>query len=128
MQNILSIALGGIAGALCRYFLAGAINNATGAGFPWGTMIINLTGSFIIGVLAEVFDILIVPSFARPLLMIGFLGAYTTFSTFSLETVKLFQDGEIRYAVLNILISNIGGILLVITGIVSARLLLNLFK
>ena len=128
MQNILFIACGGAVGAVCRYLLAGAINNAAGAGFPWGTMFVNLTGSFVIGLLAEVFDILIMPSFARPLILIGFLGAYTTFSTFTLETFKLLQDGEIRFAVINMLISNISGIAFVIVGIISARLLLNLFK
>jgi len=125
MQQILYIAAGGSLGAVARYGMAAYVYRMSAGSFPWGTLVINLTGSFVIGVLAELFDNLIVPSMWRSFLTIGFLGAYTTFSTFTLETVNLIHDGEFRLAAGNILASNIAGILLVLFGMYCSKLILR---
>ena len=88
---ILMVALGGAAGSVLRYLLGLWVTRAVGEGFPWGTLLINVAGSFIIGWLA---------TGARPdavtlrlLLMVGFCGGFTTFSSFSLQTLELLQQG-----------------------------------
>lgn len=100
------IALGGAAGASLRFFISELVLNWLGKGFPFATLTVNITGSFIMGVLyklmeMDVFDI--VPY--RTLIGIGFLGAFTTFSTFSLDTVLLLQEGELMKAMLNVLLN-----------------------
>ncbi len=128
MQQVFLIALGGSLGAVARYGLATWIYQQTGASFPWGTFIINVTGSFAIGFLAELFETALVPGGWRSFLTIGFLGAYTTFSTFSLETYNLLRDGELRLATGNVLLSTVTGLIAVILGVYSFRLLLRLFQ
>ena len=128
MSNIGSIMLGGAVGALLRYLISGATYKLMGSGFPWGTLTVNLSGSFLIGMFTELFDSLIVQSELRVFILIGLLGSFTTFSTFSLESLKLIQDGQIKFAVFNILINNITGIILVIAGIISSRFIINLLK
>ena len=127
MQQVLLIAVGGSLGAVARYGLSTFVYHATTETFPWGTLVVNLTGSFLIGVFIELFDTSIIPSEWRSFITIGFLGAYTTFSTYSLETVNLLRDGELRLATFNVVGSNLLGIIFVVFGIYSSRLLLKLF-
>ncbi|WP_027859804.1 fluoride efflux transporter CrcB [Marinobacterium jannaschii] len=105
MLHIVFIAIGGALGALGRYWVSGLLNNATHK-LPMGTLACNAVGSFLMGVCF----VLILekskldPEF-RPLLMVGFMGAFTTFSTFSLETVAMLQEGHVMSAMIYILLS-----------------------
>ena len=106
MFNGLAIALGGAAGAVARWLVSIGAHRWLGREFPWGTLIVNVAGSFLMGLLA----VLLVERLAlgpawRAGLLIGFLGAFTTFSTFAMETVQLAEDGLGFRALGNILIS-----------------------
>jgi len=128
MQHLLFIALGGSLGALARYGLSRWIQVNLNDIFPWGTLVVNLSGSFFIGFFFELFETSILPADLRSLVTIGFLGAYTTFSTYSLESVNLLREGEIRLFVTNILLSTILGLLLVAAGLYASRFLLKLVR
>ena len=100
------VALGGALGTVARYFVSGVVANAFGETFPWGTMIINITGSFIIGffwTLTSPDGRLFVSGSTRQFVMTGFCGGFTTFSSFSLQTMNLMRDGEWLYAGGNVL-------------------------
>jgi fluoride exporter len=91
------IALGAAVGGVSRYVLSGIIAGWTGATFPWGTLIVNITGCFVIGIfntLTGPDGVLLVPLNARLFVMVGICGGYTTFSSFSLESLNLMQNGE----------------------------------
>lgn len=91
------IALGAAIGGMARYGLAGLVANRVVALFPWGTLVVNVTGCFVIGVFNTVSGPdgrLLVPLNARLFVMVGICGGYTTFSSFSLETLNLVQNGE----------------------------------
>lgn len=128
MKKLLFIALGGSMGALGRYGLARFVYRFTGVVFPWGTLTVNMLGCFIIGFCYDLFDRSLLSAEIKSMVTIGFLGAFTTFSTYSLETVNLFRDGEIRLGVGNMLISNILGIIAVVLGFITSRLILRAFK
>ncbi len=102
------VALGGALGSVLRFWVNELVLQRTGSSFPLGILIINVTGSFLIGVFAAFTDpdgrILASPS-VRQFLMIGICGGYTTFSSFSLETLKRLQDGDWFYAGANIVLS-----------------------
>jgi len=111
LETYLAVAAGGALGTVARYFLSGAVAGAFGETFPWGTLIINVTGSFVIGffgVLTGPDGRYLVSSATRQFVMIGLCGGYTTFSSFSLQTLNLVRDGEWLYAGWNI----IGSVLL----------------
>jgi CrcB protein len=94
MKTILAIAIGGALGAVGRHFVAHQVNQLFSGGFPFGTLGVNILGSFLLGVLIEVMALFWSPSpELRALLTVGFLGAFTTFSTFSMEVVLLFERG-----------------------------------
>jgi CrcB protein len=96
-QLYLAVAAGGALGTMGRYFLSGVIANAFGGTFPWGTLIINVTGSFIIGLFATLTGPdgrYLVDSVTRQFVIVGLCGGYTTFSSFSLQTLALLRDGE----------------------------------
>jgi CrcB protein len=93
--------------------------------FPWGTLVVNVSGSFLIGMLAELFDAALFPAEWRSFLAIGFLGAYTTFSTYTLETVNMLRDGELKLATANILAGNVAGIAAVVLGIYVSRFIIK---
>lgn len=102
----LALVLGTLAGGVSRYLLAGVVHRWSGADFPYGTMAVNLAGCFLIGAfdrLAE--EKFLLPPNARVLLMTGFCGAFTTFSTFILETAQLVRLGENTQALANVALS-----------------------
>src|SRR6266702_1945064 len=108
IQMYLAVTAGGALGTLARYFLSGVVANTFGQTFPWGTLIINVTGSFVIGFFGTLTGPdgrILVSSTARQFVMIGICGGYTTFSSFSLQTLTLAQDGEWLWAGANIVLS-----------------------
>lgn len=119
----ISLVAGGVAGTLARYFLAGAIYQVFGTAFPYGTLVVNLTGCFLIGFLACLAEekFLLGPN-ARILLMIGFCGAFTTFSTFILETANLLRDGEAWRAFANVAVSVVIGFFFFWLGVILGKL------
>lgn len=104
----LVVATGGAIGTIARYAVSGVVANAFGQTFPWGTLIVNVTGSFTIGFFAALTapdGRLFVSGTTRQFVMIGICGGYTTFSSFSLQTLNLMQDGEWLQAGGNVLAS-----------------------
>jgi len=107
-MSYLFIFIGGGIGAVFRVLLGGWIDSHTGQSFPWGTIVINILGSFTIGLVAFGTDVdsrYYLPSIARQFIMLGILGGFTTFSSFSLQTLQLARDGEWFSAALNVTIS-----------------------
>ncbi|HSG03773.1 MAG TPA: fluoride efflux transporter CrcB [Marinobacterium sp.] len=104
-MHIISVALGGALGALARYWLSGWLNSGD-AKLPWGTLSANVLGSLLMGVaFVLILEKAKLAPEMRPLLMTGFLGAFTTFSTFSLETLTLIHEGHIITALFYVLLS-----------------------
>ena len=121
-MTYLAISVGAILGANARFLLGGLIADRFGSSFPLGTLIINVTGSFLIGIVLTIAtERTGAPVWLRPLVAIGFLGSYTTFSTFSYETLALVQGGAVLAAVLNIAASVGASLVGVYLGIVVAR-------
>ncbi|MCC6222891.1 MAG: fluoride efflux transporter CrcB [Thermoleophilia bacterium] len=122
MPIVLGVALAGAAGAVARYLLDGAISRRW-SGFPWGTLAVNVTGALALGFLFTVcagrFE---VAPWLRSALTIGLLGGYTTFSTLSLETYRLIEDGAWGLAAANALGSLAAGLAAVYVGVVLGRL------
>ncbi len=110
MSEYLIIGLGGFTGAISRYAVALWIGERWGRSFPLGTLAVNVSGCFLIGMLMSLMmeRFMVAPQW-RSFLVVGFLGAYTTFSTFEYETGGLLKDGELYYAALNITLSVIFG-------------------
>lgn len=124
MLQLLAIAGGGAFGALARFYVSTGVYRLLGRDFPWGTLSVNLLGSFAMGLL---FVLLLERSLVGPELraaiLIGFLGSFTTFSTFSLETLTLVEQGEMLPALLNVGVSVVLCIAACWAGIVAARFL-----
>ncbi len=123
MITYLAIAAGSAIGGVTRYWFGGLIDSRIGASFPWGTVIVNITGCFVIGVFATLTGPdgrWLVGTTWRQLVMIGICGGYTTFSSFSLQTLNLVRDGEFLYAGWNIVVSVVFCLLAVWLGHVAA--------
>jgi CrcB protein len=120
-MKIILVLAGGAIGTLARFYTSGFTQKYVSNGFPIGTLMVNLLGSFIIGLLWGLFENQ-PTSQLRTFLFVGILGGFTTFSAYSIETINLFKDGNIRFAVLNILLNNILGILLALAGLMIAKL------
>jgi CrcB protein len=116
------IGIGGALGSMARFGFSALVQRSTDMGFPVGTMAVNIAGCFLIGFLAELFENILVPPQWRSFATIGFLGGFTTFSTFSLETINMLREGENAGAIMNVVISNILGVLSVAAGILTYRL------
>jgi len=100
------IALGGACGASLRFYISQLVLNWLGKGFPFATLMVNITGSFVMGLLYQLIEQEILEiNVHRTLIGIGFLGAFTTFSTFSLDSVLLIQQGYLLKAAINILLN-----------------------
>ncbi len=128
MIRFFYIGIGGAAGAVLRYLVSGWVYRFSTGFFPWGTLAINLLGSFIIGLLWGFFEVSIVSQNLRLFLFMGILGSFTTFSTFSLESFSLLRDGEYGLLLLNVILSVVLGISLVFAGYFSARYAINVLR
>ncbi|WP_200387399.1 fluoride efflux transporter CrcB [Thiocapsa imhoffii] len=106
MLQIIVIAAGGALGALARYGMSNAVYAVLGRGFPWGTLAVNVLGSFLMGLLFVLFleRFNLAPEW-RSAILIGVLGAFTTFSTFSIETLNLLEQGAMLAAFWNMVLS-----------------------
>ena len=121
-MTVLLVGIGGFFGAAARYLVDGWVSGSTGGGFPWGTLVINLSGSFMLGALfALTIERAALPADIRAPVMIGFIGAYTTFSTWMLESWRLMEDGALLAAVGNLLGSVVLGLLAVVLGLWVGR-------
>lgn len=125
-MKLLLIALGGALGALARYALSGLVYAWLGPTFPWGTLVVNLTGCYGLGLLWSLSEAVLLPASIPPLVFIGFFGAFTTFSTYGLESFNLLRNRELVLSVLNLLGSSLAGLLCVALGFLTAHLLLYL--
>jgi len=122
MTQMLFIATGGAIGALLRFWLSGGVYNLLGREFPYGTLSVNVIGSLLMGVLyVMLYERMNVDPEWRAGILIGLLGAFTTFSTFSIETLNLLEAGEHIKAVSNILLSVSLCIIACWIGVVAAR-------
>ncbi|HVB33151.1 MAG TPA: fluoride efflux transporter CrcB [Patescibacteria group bacterium] len=116
-MGIFLIVVFGAAGTLARYGLQGLVQHRTGSTFPSGTMAVNLLGCFLLGGVAQFsFHHLTFPPEWRIAITVGFFGAFTTFSSFSWETVRMFEDGAWSSAFFYLAVSIVGGLLAVILG------------
>ena len=114
------VGLGGALGSVARFWFSGVVARQFGETFPWGTILVNISGSFVIGLFATLTAPegrwLVPPWFRQQFFMLGICGGYTTFSSFSLQTLNLMEDGEWLYAGANVLVSVICCLLAVWLG------------
>jgi CrcB protein len=118
------IAIGGAIGSIARFLVGSYIGQRMGERFPYGTFVINLSGSFLIGLIMTLLTekTQLSPNW-RYFVPIGFIGAYTTFSTFEFETLRALQDGQVAAGTLNVVLSVTIGFVMVWAGVVAGRAL-----
>lgn len=122
-MRIFLLLVGGAIGALIRYGVTDLSTRAFGAVFPVGTLIVNLVGCLLIGLVFGIGEKKGMSPFFRLFFITGFLGALTTFSTYGLETVNSAGEGSTDIALLNIAVNNIGGLFLVKAGLIISNLI-----
>ena len=124
-MEFLIVAIGGALGALSRYLTVTTVAKIFGAGFPYGTLLVNTLGSFILVffVMLTIEKLTIDPMW-RLFFAVGFLGSFTTFSSFSYETIVLFQDGEYFKGITNVLLNNVFSLSAGLIGLISAKALI----
>lgn len=121
MRTALWIGVAGFFGAIARYEVA-ALVSSRDEGFPWGTFVVNVTGCFVLGLLVAMFaHRFVVHQDLRIALTVGFLGAYTTFSTFALETYEFGETKALGLAILNVTVSVVAGLIAVWLGTILGR-------
>ncbi len=122
-MGLFYVALGGAIGASARYLVSGWLGSWLGPDFPWGTFFANISGSFLIGIVLVLVDGGSLPAGARPFLAVGILGGYTTFSSFSYESLGLLTDTGVLLTLLNTLGQLVLGLVFVYLGVVVGRLI-----
>ena len=125
--QLVIIAVGGAVGALLRYAVYAVAAHYGGLHFPWGTLSVNVIGSFVIGFLWQWFERagIVAPNW-QTFLFVGVLGAFTTFSSYSLDCLRLVQGGQVVAGVLNIVVNNVLALTAVALGVLLARQLITL--
>lgn len=122
MNQVVAIAVGGALGALSRYWVVGLVSRLFERNFPYGTLAVNIVGSFLIGIgYILIVDRLHIASEWHAVLMVGFIGAFTTFSTFSLETVSMLQEGRLTAALIYIFSSVLVCLLATVAGMLLTK-------
>lgn len=121
--KLLTLAAAGALGTLARYGLGGVVQRWLGPAFPWGTFVINALGCFAFGVVWAAAGQRLISGELRTVVLIGFMGAFTTFSTFAFESSRMLADREWAMAMGNILLHNVGGVILFFAGAALGRLL-----
>jgi fluoride exporter len=123
MYRIVLIGLAGLAGTLARYWLSGWVDQRWSTAFPAGTLLVNLAGCFFIGFLFHASgEHYFVDPIVRVAVLTGFLGGFTTFSSYGVQTFNLMRDGEMALAALNVVLSNVAGMIFVWAGYMFSRL------
>jgi len=122
LEKYVLIAVGGAAGALARYQVAAMVQARVAAGFPWGTFVVNMSGCFVMGIAMTLLTERVASAAWRYLIPIGFIGAYTTFSTFEMETFRAMSDRAFAIAAANVVASVVVGYFAVWIGVVVARI------
>jgi len=123
MSKIILIGLAGFIATLSRYWMSDVVAKRYGETFPMGTLVVNLIGCFLVGLLFYLLqERYLVNQTVRTVVLIGFIGGFTTFSSFGLQTFTLLQDGEFGLAVLNLIASNFVGLFLIWAGYSLARI------
>ncbi len=126
MSAILAVAAGGAAGAVARYLVMSGVGHWLGAGYPYGTLVVNVVGSFVLGALVETMALVwSVGADLRAFLVVGVLGSFTTFSTFSLDVVVLVQRGQLGLAGLYVVASVVLALVGFMLGLALFRMLLS---
>jgi CrcB protein len=125
MHKLALIALGGLLGTLCRYWVSQAVDERTHSSFPYGTMIVNFAGCFAAGFLFQFLDQAVISPDMRLAIFTGFLGGFTTFSAYALQTFVLAQGGLLSMAAVNVIASNVLCLAMVWVGAGASRLLLD---
>ena len=121
-MTLVLIGAGGFFGAITRYLVDGWVATSTGGSFPWGTLVVNVTGSFVLGLLfAASVERGLLPAAIRAPVLIGFIGAYTTFSTFMVDADVLAKDGHVGTALVYLVASLVTGLAAVTTGVLLTR-------
>lgn len=122
MRTLLAVMVAGALGAAARYGVDGLVSGRGSAQFPWGTFVVNLSGAFVLGlVFTLTTERLVVDATVRTALTVGFIGSYTTFSTWVLETVQLGQSGSYALAAVNAAGSVVGGLVALLAGVALGR-------
>jgi CrcB protein len=124
VSNVVAIAIAGAVGTLSRYWLSGFVQRLTGAAFPWGTFTVNMLGSFLFGLvwsLAE--ERMLIQAETRIIILTGFMGAFTTFSTFAFETSNFLRDSQWLLALGNVAGQIVIGVICMLLGLAIGRAL-----
>lgn len=121
LRGLLCVGAGGFVGAIARYSLALLVDARMGSPFPYATLLINVTGSFVLGVLSGLLEFSSLPPEVRLTIGVGFLGAYTTFSTFTYETLRLVEAGDTVLALAYVAVSVLAGLAAATLGLATGR-------
>lgn len=122
LAAIIAVACGGALGSVARFLSITLVQNLTEGRYPFGTLFVNSTGSFLVGfIMVLLLERVASTDYWRLFLVVGFLGGYTTFSSFSWETWMLYKDGETVAALLNILVTNVFALSMTLLGVLCAR-------
>ena len=128
MIKLVVIGFGGAIGAISRYLLSGWVHSFMGASFPWGTFVVNMVGSFVIGFCGGIVEEVTLSQNMKLFIFMGLLGSFTTFSTFSYENFQMVRDGEYGFIAANVGASIFVGFVMVFAGIILARMLMTTFR
>jgi CrcB protein len=125
-MKLLYFSLAGAFGTLVRYGVGSVVQSVAGIGFPWNTLVVNVTGCFLFGFVTSLSgEKMVIRLEAREVILVGFMGAYTTFSTFAFETGDMLEKGQYLWAGANLVAQNVVGIAFLLIGLAAGRALVR---